>query len=59
MPPTPAAPGSARPASVINEEIRGLVERGDVGSEEHLELLVEWAAAQRSEGLRSDVTEAA
>jgi hypothetical protein len=59
MPPTPAAPGSARPASVINEEIRGLVERGDVGSEEYLELLVEWAAAQRSEGLRSDVTEAA
>jgi hypothetical protein len=59
MPPTPAAPDPARPASVINEEIRTLVEAGWLGSEEYLELLVEWAAAQRSEGLRSDVTEAA
>ncbi|MCT9092815.1 hypothetical protein N4G70_28675 [Streptomyces sp. ASQP_92] len=59
MPPTPASSGSARPASVINEEIRALVEDGGAGSDAYLELLVEWAAAQRSEGLRSDVTEAA
>jgi hypothetical protein len=58
MPPTPAAPDPARPASVINEEIRTLVEAGGL-SDAYLELLVEWAAAQRSEGLRSDVTEAA
>lgn len=59
MPTTPAGRGSARPASEINAEIRGLVEQGGVGSEEYLELLVEWAAAQRSQGLRGDVTEAA
>ncbi|MFE9372222.1 hypothetical protein ACFYM2_20980 [Streptomyces sp. NPDC006711] len=59
MPTTPAAAGSARPASVINEEIRGLVEQGGLGSETYLELLVEWAAAQRSETLRGDVAEAA
>ncbi|MEU6048931.1 hypothetical protein ABZ829_00650 [Streptomyces xanthochromogenes] len=59
MPPTPATPGSARPAAVINEQIRALVEQGGVRSDEYLELLVEWEAAVRSEGLRSDVTEAA
>ncbi|MFE4862151.1 hypothetical protein [Streptomyces sp. NPDC056670] len=59
MPRTPAAPGSARPAAVINAQIRGLVDGGGLGSDEYLELLVEWAVAVRSEGLRADVTEAA
>jgi hypothetical protein len=59
MPSTPADRGSARPAAVINEEIRTLVEAGGPGPEEYLELLVEWATAQRSAGLRGDVTEAA
>ncbi|MFK0181872.1 hypothetical protein ACIQVR_38670 [Streptomyces xanthochromogenes] len=59
MPVTPASSGSVRPAAVINDEIRGLVEAGGLGSDEYLELLVEWEAAVRSEGLRSDVTEAA
>ncbi|MFB7647106.1 hypothetical protein ACFC0S_16640 [Streptomyces sp. NPDC056084] len=59
MPTTPATPGSARPAAVINAEIRGLVEGGGLWSDEYLELLVEWEAAVRSEGLRGDVTEAA
>ncbi|MFJ2399879.1 hypothetical protein ACIOUE_01145 [Streptomyces xanthochromogenes] len=59
MRPTPATSGSARPAAVINEQIRGLVEQGGLGSDEYLELLVEWEAAVRSEGLRSDVTKAA
>ncbi|MFE3688229.1 hypothetical protein ACFXPM_34045 [Streptomyces sp. NPDC059095] len=59
MPRTPATPGPARPAAVINSKIRGLVEGGGLGSDEYLELLVEWEAAVRSEGLRGDVTEAA
>ncbi|MFB7649600.1 hypothetical protein ACFC0S_31985 [Streptomyces sp. NPDC056084] len=59
MPRTPATPGPARPAAVINAKIRGLVEGGGLGSDEYLELLVEWEAAVRSEGLRGDVTEAA
>ncbi|MFI6642631.1 hypothetical protein [Streptomyces sp. NPDC050504] len=49
MPPTPAHPGPARPAAVINEEIRALVESGHVGSDEYLALLVEWVAAARAE----------
>ncbi|WP_328313057.1 hypothetical protein OG432_24260 [Streptomyces sp. NBC_00442] len=60
MPTTPATPRpSARPASVVNAEIRGLVEAGGLGSDEYELLLVEWEAAVRSEGLRSDVTKAA
>ncbi|MER5562159.1 hypothetical protein ACFW17_34260 [Streptomyces sp. NPDC058961] len=59
MPRTPATPGPARPAAVINAQIRGLVDGGGLGSDEYLELLVEWAVAVRPEGLRGDVTEAA
>ncbi|GHB55228.1 hypothetical protein GCM10010331_48800 [Streptomyces xanthochromogenes] len=59
MPTTPATSGSARPAAVINAQIRGLVEGGGLGSDEYLQLLVEWEAAVRSEGLRGDVTKAA
>ncbi|MFI6638257.1 hypothetical protein [Streptomyces sp. NPDC050504] len=54
MPSTSADSNAARPmapraAAVINEEIRDLVEGGRVGSEAYLELLVEWAAAVRTE----------
>lgn len=59
MPPTPADPGSARPASVINEEIRALVEAGGLGSDAYLRLLVEWEAAVRAQGVRGDVRPAA
>lgn len=59
MPPTPADCGSVRSAAVINEEIRGLVEAGGLGSDEYLALLVEWAAAQRGEAARADVRPAA
>ncbi|MFD7541617.1 MULTISPECIES: hypothetical protein [unclassified Streptomyces] len=44
---------------MINEQIRGLVDGGGLGSDEYLQLLVEWEAAVRSEGLRGDVTKAA
>ncbi|WP_100577132.1 hypothetical protein [Streptomyces sp. CB01201] len=59
MPITPATPGSARPAAVINAEIRGLVEGGGLGSDEYLQLLVEWEAAVRSEATQADVSPAA
>ncbi|MEU9099739.1 hypothetical protein [Streptomyces sp. NPDC048361] len=59
MPNTPADRGSVRPASVINENIRGLVDEGGLGSDDYLQLLVEWEAAVRSKGLCSDVTKAA
>lgn len=56
---TPAAPGSARPAAAVNEEIRALWQLfGGVltpeGQREYEQLLMEWAAATRA-----DVTEAA
>jgi len=59
MPRTPAAPASARPAAVVNEEIRALWQRsGGVltpeGQREYERLLVEWATA-----VRADVVEAA
>ena len=59
MPRTLAAPASARPAAVVNEEIRALWQRsGGVltpeGQREYERLLVEWAAA-----VRADVVEAA
>ncbi|MFE4867765.1 hypothetical protein [Streptomyces sp. NPDC056682] len=59
MPPTSAVSGSVRPASVINEEIRRLVDAGGLGSEEYLRLLVEWEAAVRAQGVRGDVRPAA
>ncbi|MET9361522.1 hypothetical protein ABZX93_11450 [Streptomyces sp. NPDC006632] len=59
MPPTPADCGSPRPASVINEEIRGLVEAGGPVSDAYQQLLVEWAAAVRGEATRDDVGPAA
>lgn len=62
MPPTPVDRSSVRSAAAINEEIRALWV-GDVrvpaDEERYRELLVEWAAAVRAEGLRGDVSEAA
>lgn len=56
MPPTPPPHGSVRSAAVINEEIRGLWV-GDVrvptDADRYMELLVEWAAAVRSEAARA------
>jgi hypothetical protein len=54
MPPTPAVPGSVRPASVVNENIRALWARtggtlGPAERDEYHRLLVEWAAAVRAE----------
>lgn len=59
MPPTPD-PGSLRPASVVNEEIRAFWLRLDgraptaVERAEYERLVAEWAAA-----VRGEVTEAA
>ncbi|MEU8967532.1 hypothetical protein AB0C89_38420 [Streptomyces sp. NPDC048491] len=53
MPPTPADRGPARPASVINDEMRELAARGpwtDAERAEYELLLVEWAAAVRARG---------
>ncbi|MER5694976.1 hypothetical protein ACWDBO_31705 [Streptomyces mirabilis] len=62
MPPTPPAPGSVRPADVVNEEIRALVR--SVGgwlygaSRRRYEVLVEeWTVAVAAE--RCEVVEAA
>ncbi|MFE4857414.1 hypothetical protein [Streptomyces sp. NPDC056670] len=44
---------------MINEQIRGLVEGGGLGSDEYLQLLVEWAAAQRGEAAQADISPAA
>ncbi|RVU28874.1 hypothetical protein EOT10_03160 [Streptomyces antnestii] len=52
MPPTPPAPGPARPAAAVNEEIRALVEAcggwlyGDTRIR-YEQLVAEWAAAVR------------
>ncbi|WP_433546273.1 hypothetical protein ACQPZG_15045 [Streptomyces sp. CA-294286] len=51
--PTPAAPGSARPASVVNAEIRALWSCTDgalstADEARYQELLVEWAEAVRA-----------
>lgn len=58
MPSSPAQPPRARSLSVVNEDIRGLLEAGGLVSVEgrcrYEELLVEWAAA-----VRGDVAEAA
>ncbi|RCH64259.1 hypothetical protein DT019_34300 [Streptomyces sp. SDr-06] len=59
MSPTPLPYGSVRPASVINEEIRALIEGGGLGSGAYLDLLVEWAAAMRVEATRDDLSPAA
>lgn len=53
MPPTPPGLGPARPAAVVNEEIRGLWLRagGTLSAAERREyelLLIEWAAAVRA-----------
>lgn len=54
MSPTPPAEGSARPADVVNAEIRELVEEcggwlyGETRARYEL-LVVEWAAAVRGE----------
>lgn len=64
MIPTPPVPGPVRPAAVVNEEIRALVE--SVGgwlygeSRERYELLVtEWTVATAAERVRGDVVKAA
>ncbi|MGW0920043.1 hypothetical protein ACWD3J_13635 [Streptomyces sp. NPDC002755] len=50
----PPVPGDARPAAVVNEEIRALLERtrrrlSDVERVEYEALLREYAAAKRAE----------
>ena len=62
MPPTPQTPGPARPAAVVNAEIRALVERAGGWlygpSRERYEVLrAEWTVATAAE--RGDVVEAA
>ncbi|MFD9633643.1 hypothetical protein [Streptomyces violascens] len=62
MPPTPPPDGAVRPwprpAALVNEEIRALWV-GDAkvpaDADRYLELLVEWAAAVRSEAARAEV----
>ena len=54
MPPSPPVPGPARPAAVVNEEIRALLERtrrrlSDVERAEYEQLVVEWEAAKKAE----------
>lgn len=64
MPPTPSSPGSVRPAAVVNEEIRALVEEAGGWlygpSRQRYEVLVaEWTMAVAVERLRGDVVKAA
>lgn len=58
MPNSPASPGTMRPAAVVNEEIRALLNEGGLltpeGRRRYEQLVVEWAAAGRA-----DVAEAA
>ncbi|GHH50628.1 hypothetical protein [Streptomyces candidus] len=54
MPPPPSPPGPARPAAVVNAEIRGLWSRScgclsPADEARYQELLVEWADAVRAE----------
>lgn len=54
VPPTPPPPGSARPAAVVNEEIRRLwphpaVRLSTEQRARYEALVVEWAAAVRGE----------
>ena len=66
MPPAPLPDGTVRSwprsAAVVNEEIRSLWPEGatvPVDEDRYLQLLVEWAAAVRSEAAARDVSEAA
>ncbi|MFF0747309.1 hypothetical protein ACFYVL_43705 [Streptomyces sp. NPDC004111] len=59
MPPTPPAPGSVRPAAVVNEDIRALWSRADerglrpADERRYQDLLIEWADAVRAELIKA------
>ncbi|WP_328672478.1 hypothetical protein [Streptomyces sp. NBC_00328] len=64
MPFSPSPSGSARPAAVVNEEIRALVVRAGGWlygpSRDRYEVLVaEWTVAVAAEQLREDIVKAA
>lgn len=53
MPRTPAVTGVMRPAAVVNDEIRALLDSGGLttpeGRQQYERLVVEWAAAGQAE----------